>query len=87
MFILIHHAFSTVDDSAIKLVGTYHTREEAHAEMMQQYQGIIDAHPEWDGDLCEFNGISAVAQEWDEPTRWYWFIFNSDDAGIPYIFS
>ena len=85
MKVLIHFE-RTVDDDRIALVGLYATQDEAHQVMQTLYDTKLAESDEWEYDLCGISGIDAVVQdEYHYCHRW--FIFESADAGIHYIFS
>lgn len=84
-YTLIHFE-RNVDEDRIALVDTYPTQEEAQQAMKALYEAKLAESNSWDYDLCGMSGIDAVVQdEYDCCHRW--FIFNSEDAGIHYVFS
>lgn len=85
MKVLIHFE-RTVDDDRIALVGMYERKEEARQVMQALYDAKLAESDEWELDLCGISGIDAVVQD-EYHFCHRWFIFESEDAGIHYIFS
>lgn len=85
-FVLIHFE-QIVEHDRISLVGVYETQDEAQKVMQALYDSkLSEPNPDcdWEYDLCGISGIDAVVQ--NDYCCYRWFIFNSDDAGIGYIF-
>ena len=75
------------DGDRIALVGTYPTQEEAQQVMKALYDAKLAEPEEWDYEMCGMSGIDAVVQTEYIGYCYRWFIFNSEDTGIRYIFS